>query len=501
MQTQEQLDQIAFMQKAIAKAEPKQLKSADEKISVDHLLFMLLICVPGAVRPVNGNLYMYINNYWNKIEDDLFSSYFLKRFIKRVYPSRTATVAIINSFKSEIKNNYFIFKQIPADTKLINMQNGMLSISKEEVKLLPHDAEYFMTNITDYPYQPEQKAPLFLKVVRHALQNDEATVTRLLEHFGYLYAPASLKLEKIPIFRGSGANSKSTILNCVIRMVGEVNVSYVEAHELGEEYKCANMANAMVNIGSDGESAIKASAIKHLASQEKIFIRNPYEKGHYIVPPKQMFAVNNDLKARGDDSYGITRRLDTFPFDVRISPDMIDPELDIKLAKETAGILNLALEHCINLMKNKKFTHSDLVEKAKNRYIKNTSAITRYTKECLIADAESRIDNKQLYVNYVSWCKYEGVRAQSKNELLSKLRDLAFITYKNNTTRGIKASFVVSPSLFANTPSKPANNESTTSNITENQPSEEVKEETVSHPPAHHVLRRPNIPKVHKRAV
>ena len=295
----------------------------------------------------------------------------------------------------------------------------------------------------EYNYDKEAIAPNFLKVLHHALNNDKAMIKRFLEHIGNIFVDRSIvNKELIPVLKGGGSNSKSTILNAIISMLGEENVSYVQAHEIGEEYKTAMMKNKLLNIGSDSDASIKTSALKSIASGEKIYAREVFSKGEFITPPKMFFAINNDFYSRnGDSSFGFTRRLDYFPFEVRITADMIDPNLEQKLYNERSGILNLALVNALDLIKNKNFTYSKRLADANKEVVHNINKEARYAKESLEADINERLTNAQIYNDYTSWCKNEGVKPTSKNQLLMSLKSQGFVAYKNNGTRGLKAKF------------------------------------------------------------
>lgn len=92
------------------------------------------------------------------------------------------------------------------------------------------------------------------------------------------YSLTSLKLEKVLLLLGSGANGKSVIFEIVQALLGEDNVSNSSLLQLREPHYRAMLANKLLNYASEISTRLDADIFKKLASGEPCEARLPYEK-------------------------------------------------------------------------------------------------------------------------------------------------------------------------------------------------------------------------------
>ena len=117
----------------------------------------------------------------------------------------------IHTFKDELFKQFMADAYLPtpkANKKnvLINLENGTFEITPTKRELRAFNRNDFLTHQLPFEYEPEAKAPLFQKYLDEVLP--DADKQRIFaEYCGYIFIkPSVLKLEKMLILYGTGAN-------------------------------------------------------------------------------------------------------------------------------------------------------------------------------------------------------------------------------------------------------------------------------------------------------
>ena len=148
------------------------------------------------------------------------------------------------------------------------------------------------------------------------------------------------------------------------------------------------------------------------------------------------------------------RRVLLIPFNKVIKEEDRDLDLGEKLKEEIEGIFNFALEGLQRLLKQRHFTNSELMNKAKLEYMGELDVVEDFLLdnpiEVLSGKGVAYISQNELFKILSSWCKENN----RKNSYISprKLRDkligkYGYITYKNNNVYGIKGRWISSDEM------------------------------------------------------
>ncbi|WAH39085.1 hypothetical protein [Alicyclobacillus dauci] len=110
---------------------------------------------------------------------------------------------------------------------LINVANGLLNWNTGE--LLPHTPERLGTIQLPVMYDPTANDPVVKEFLCSVMPED--AVDTLLEMIGYCLVTHT-KYEKAIMLIGSGANGKSTVINLLTALIGQVNSTNISLQDL-----------------------------------------------------------------------------------------------------------------------------------------------------------------------------------------------------------------------------------------------------------------------------
>lgn len=169
--------------------------------------------------------YMYMANCWKPLSDFRMRKIMRSLFNKVEQDEWTTTLESaymgtlcyeccdINSFKPS--ENY------------INIKNGLLDLSKDKIKLIPHNKMIFTTSQIPVFYDPESECPEFEKFLSDVFKGNKRLILLVQEIMGYCLS-STVKAHKMFIFIGTGSNGKSVLCDIMTKIAGGTdNVSNV----------------------------------------------------------------------------------------------------------------------------------------------------------------------------------------------------------------------------------------------------------------------------------
>ena len=133
-------------------------------------------------------------------------------------------------------------------------------------------------------------------------------------------------IAKFFIFRGNGANGKSTMLQIMKRIYKERNCSALSIKQCADTRYQVSMLGKLVNLGDDCEPETinndQMKILKNICSADTIEARRLYQQSFYATfTVKLIFTSNSDIKSF-EKGYAFKRRILWMPmFNVVDSPD------------------------------------------------------------------------------------------------------------------------------------------------------------------------------------
>ncbi|MGJ0310837.1 hypothetical protein [Aliarcobacter cryaerophilus] len=122
--------------------------------------------------------YIFNAQYWIKIEPALLIHFFKAAANKIGIPQYIASsVTFINKLLKQFIQDAYFEELVLKDSTCINLQNGILNISKNGVQLEEHHPKYFLTYILDFEYIENSNNDNFIKLLNNIIPSIEIQKT------------------------------------------------------------------------------------------------------------------------------------------------------------------------------------------------------------------------------------------------------------------------------------------------------------------------------------
>lgn len=373
----------------------------------------------------DGIIYCYNGMYWVKVQEDE-----MKLFIHSAVNVLGGSNAGRRHYKWKedvyrqfISEALFVNKEKTEGQTLINLRNGTFEITAEYQSLREYRAEDFLRYRLDFDYDPQATAPMFQKFLDRVLPDKDCQAV-LSECMGYIFTKG-LKLEKVLLLTGTGANGKSTFFSIATAIFGQDNVSSFSLQELTKgQYQRAELQDVIVNFCSEISGKMETFVFKQLASGEPVSARHIFGRPFTMTDYAKMVFLCNELPWQIEQTDAFFRRFIIIPFEQTIPEEERDPDLANKIiASERSGVFNWMLDGLKRLLKNKRFTDSEVIKRQieQFRYERDTVAVF-LDQENYVPSNEKEEKLSVLYEKYSRYCRGTGLWTVSTVAFAKRLR-------------------------------------------------------------------------------
>lgn len=425
----EQIQPVNFQELAGISPDDKPKISQLQVICIEQILYLAKknnwgLCIK------NGSVYVYNGSFWQQIEAESLNKFLGEAAEKMgIDPYK----ARYYQFREQLYKQFIAAGHLSApiqknDVVLINLKNGTFEISQHGTKLKPFDQNDFLTYQLQFYYNPDAKAPLFEKYINRVLP-DKNLQNILCEYLGYIFIPTkTLKLEKVLLLYGPGANGKSVLYDVINELLGSENVCSYSLQSLTNEtgYFRATLGNKLLNYASEISGNLQTGIFKAMASGEPIEARLPYGNPFILTNYAKLIFNTNVLPRDIEFTKAYFRRFLIIPFNETIPDEEQDVELSKKIIdSELAGVFNWVLAGLNRLLIQKKFTHSDIVKRTVDAYESESDTVKQF-----LIDSEYKSHHKDyvlyktLYSQYRQYCNEGGFKSMNLTHFGSRLKHL-----------------------------------------------------------------------------
>lgn len=374
---------------------------------------------------INEQLHIYKDGYYSNNLIDIEKS-----MLKYIQNSTKTPRGEIIRYLELLCNN----KQI-SNTKYLVFNNGVFNLETKE--LLDYSPEYIIKNKIPHNYNSAAYHELLDKTLNKISCNDKKLRATIEEMIGYTLLRRN-ELGKSFILTGNGSNGKSTLLDLIMELLGEDNVSSVALKELNDRFKTFQLDGKLANIGDDisNEYIQDNSTFKKLVTGEKVNVerkgRDPYDFKNYS---KLIFSAN-ELPRINDLSGGLKRRIVFIPFNAVFSkkdPDY-DPFIKDKITTPEAieYLLKVAIDGLYRILNNNNITISKASEQVWDEYEQINNPVVFFLDEYKIEN-ESVND---VFRRYQMWCVESGLKPLSKIVFGKEVRKQGYNSDKSIRVEG-----------------------------------------------------------------
>jgi putative DNA primase/helicase len=397
----------------------------------------------------NGYVYLFNGSYWNELDKESFQSFLGNVSLKMGVEKFKCK---IHTFKDELFKQFMADAYLPTPKQnkknvLINLQNGTFEITPTKRELRNFDRNDFITHQLPFEYEPEATAPLFQKYLDEVLPDQDKQKV-FAEYCGYIFIkPSVLKLEKMLILYGTGANGKSVFFDVINALLGTQNISNYSLQSLTNDngYFRAKIANKLLNYASEINGKLSTDIFKQMASGEPIEARLPYGEPFILNEYAKMIFNCNDLPKDVEHTNAYFRRFLIIGFDVTIPEDKQDKQLPQKIINnELSGVFNWILQGLDRLLEQKNFSKCEAIENARTNYEMQSDSVKMFIDENEYKTSSEFTAISLLYNQYKNFCIEDGFRPVNKSNFMKRLRhfkilvnrisigNVAYITSENN---------------------------------------------------------------------
>ena len=309
-----------------------------------------------------------------------------------------------------------------ADKRYIGLKDTILDIETKEE--FPYSPKWVINNRVNQKYNPKAYSEVMDKTLNKVCCNDPQIRSLLEEMIGYTLYRANT-MQVCFILTGAGSNGKSTILNCIKKLLGKENFSSLDLKELEETFTPAELHGKLANIGDDISAKYleSSSVFKKCVTGESFIVQKKYGQPFELTSYATQIFCANELPNANDKSDGFARRLVIVPFNAKFSKNDADydPFIESKLMTEEAieYLTKLAIEGLERVIINGKFTKSDAGEKEKDEYLTSNNNVLEWLEE------EPKIENESVgdvYLKYTVWCSQNGCHPVKKGNMSKEIK-------------------------------------------------------------------------------
>ena len=361
-----------------------------------------------------------INNYSIMRRDSLLYIYDENHYTSNQTLIEQSMLKHIKSLtKTQRKEVLEYLKLVAPEIPEVNMYHLITKnciIDVRTMRVYPYSKDFFIPTLINVEFNKEvtehEDIDSFMERV---CCGDQEIIDLIYEMIGYSLIP-SAKFQKSFILYGDGSNGKSTLLDMVISIIGDYNISSLSMKELNHGFKLAEITDKLANIGDDisDEYITDSSIFKKLVTGEEITVERKHEQPYKMRNTATLMFATNNLPNMQDKSNGMIRRMCVIPFNAVITKD--DPTYDpfiidkITTPEAKSYVLNKALEGLTRVFMNQGFTEPESVTELMNDYYREVNNVIQY----LEVMQESKIEgmtSKDLYSDYVYWCVNQNMQA------------------------------------------------------------------------------------------
>jgi putative DNA primase/helicase len=412
-----------------------KLDNDKDKLQKKHYL---VASIELLIKTVNDNgfslcrkskfIYLFNSEYWENVNDELFKDFLGNVALKMGIDKYDAKHHL---FKDELYKQFIAdagLKEIkPVNgTTLINLNNGTFEITPRKQYLRQFKKSDFLTYQLPFAYDSEATAPQFQKFLDEVLPEPELQ-NILAEYLGYIFVKNSvLKLEKVLLLFGTGANGKSVLFEILMALLGSQNITNYSLQSLTSENgnSRAMLVNKLLNYASEINGKLESNIFKLLISGEPVEAKLLYRDTQIISDYARFMFNCNELPREVENTNAFFRRFIILPFRVTISPNKQDKELSTRIIEsELSGVFNWVLNGLTRLLKNKDFTDSTIVQNEVIEYQKESDSVLMFLED---ENYQKSIDQdrplKEVFAEYKSYCIENGYRLCSNRKFSGRLR-------------------------------------------------------------------------------
>lgn len=323
-----------------------------------------------------------------------------------------------------------------ADPWLLNLLNGTLDLRTGQLN--SHCREDLITKLVPIQYEAGAKCDRWHKFLWRIMGGKEELCGYLQRMVGYVLTGSTAE-QVLHFLYGLGANGKSVFCEIVRALLGDYSV--VCSPELIMLRRHGGIPNdvarlrgsrvALMNETAQG-SKFNEAKLKDLTGSDALNARYLHKEFFDFDPTHKLIIRGNHKPAIHGTDEGIWRRLRLVPFTVSIPKEEQDSQLLHKLRDELPGILNWAVQGCLEWQQDG-LKPPAVVTQAVDQYREESDTLARFIDERCIRRNLAQVKSSEFFAHYKKFCEESGERCITSKELPNEMQRRGFERKRTNT--------------------------------------------------------------------
>jgi putative DNA primase/helicase len=305
-------------------------------------------------------------------------------------------------------------EDLDGDPWLLNCPNGTVDLRTG--KLRPHRREDLITKLCPVEFDASAECPVW-KAALDLVFDGNPNLIGYWQRLCGMILTGVVREQVLPILHGTGENGKSTLLNCLMGMIGSdyamkapprfLMARRGEAHptELADLFG----KRLVVAIETGEEGRINETLVKELTGSDPIRTRRMREDFWQFNPTHKLLLCTNHKPVIKGTDHAIWRRIHLIPFTVRIPADLKDKRMPEKTARDWPGILAWCVQGCLAWQRSEGGLEppSEVQEATKN-YRQDEDVLARFLDESCYVNLDApqlRVKAIDLFRTYCLWAE------------------------------------------------------------------------------------------------
>ena len=293
---------------------------------------------------------------------------------------------------------------------------------------------------TDFCSRSE--CPNFEAFVNDIFEGDQDLISYVQRAVGYCLT-GSTSEQCLFILIGDGANGKSTFVNVMSKLLGDYSKAAASqtlvakgSTSVGDDLVDLVGARFIPVSETEEGEALAEAKIKQMTGGDVLKARPLYGKYIQFEIIGKILLATNSLPSINNTDHGIWRRIQAIPFNRTFTAEQQDKDLGSKLTKELPGILNWAIQGCLD-WQDKGLNPPQIVLDQVATYKTEMDSIAQFVEQECSLEPETKYPASKLYEAYRHFCQAIGRKPQSTNAFKKSLDKLTGV-YQSRTSSGMQ---------------------------------------------------------------
>jgi putative DNA primase/helicase len=295
-----------------------------------------------------------------------------------------------------------------------------------------------LTKVTAVPFNREAGSMIWDSFLEAVFNGNAELVEFVQRFFGYAMT-GDVREQVLPVFHGSGANGKSTMIEAVLAAIGPDYATKAAPDLLLAKQGQTHPTERADLFGKRFIAAVETEEgrrlneplIKELTGGDTMKARRMHEDFWSCRPTwKIVICTNHRPAVRGTD-YGIWRRIRLVPFAKVFEGEKQDKGLTEKLRAEAEGILAWAVRGCLDWQKQG-LGEPTTVREATQAYRIDQDIVGQFITDCCVIDVSAVVRARELRQALEEWAADTGQAVISPKRLSQQLGQLGVQRFRSN---------------------------------------------------------------------